>query len=155
MPHGEVSTRNVVQDALSSGKQVFIPYIHTINMGPNSTVPIMDMLSLNSVLDFESLQPDKWGIPSLSTDTIFTRENCLGGRGISSQESCANSDERGLDLIVMPGMAFDSELKRLGHGKGYYDNFLNRYAKGILEHSTRSRRPFLGKRITSRQDPGR
>jgi 5-formyltetrahydrofolate cyclo-ligase len=35
-------------------------------------------------------------------------------------------DGRGLDLLVMPGLAFDAQCNRLGHGKGYYDNFYAR-----------------------------
>lgn len=85
----------------------------------------MDMFALRSMAEFESLQPDKWGIPSLQATQIEGRQNGL---------------THGLDLIVMPGMAFDYGFRRLGHGKGYYDHFLTRYSKMA------SNMPFLGKK---------
>ncbi|KAJ5787030.1 5-formyltetrahydrofolate cyclo-ligase [Penicillium paradoxum] len=108
MPSGELSTTGIVKDALQRGKNVYIPYIHTQN-----NTSVMDMFALGSMSEFESLQPDKWGIPSLLITQIEGRQNAL---------------VQGLDLIVMPGMAFDHGFRRLGHGKGYYDHFLTRYS---------------------------
>ncbi|KAJ5758424.1 5-formyltetrahydrofolate cyclo-ligase [Penicillium odoratum] len=110
MPTGELSTGNIVRDALARGKNVYIPYIHTVEK-----TSVMDMLALESMTEYESLQPDKWGIPSLRPSQVPGRRNGL--------------TENGLDLIVMPGMAFDREFRRLGHGKGYYDHFLTRYSQ--------------------------
>ncbi|CAI7608171.1 unnamed protein product [Penicillium bialowiezense] len=117
MPGGELSTTGIVRDALQSGKKVYIPYIYT-----KDTTSVMDMLALGSMTEFESLQPDKWGIPSLQATQIEGRANGLA---------------QGLDLIVMPGMAFDRGFRRLGHGKGYYDHFLTQYSKQT------SKMPFL------------
>ncbi|KAL4892411.1 hypothetical protein BDV59DRAFT_202553 [Aspergillus ambiguus] len=138
MPSGELSTTAIVQDALSQGKEVFVPYIHNVE-SPQATqkISIMDMLALESMEEFTSLVPDKWGIPSLSEAQVATRRNCLGGTGVSTREDDpSNMGVYGLDLIVMPGMAFDEGFRRLGHGKGYYDHFLTRYSKDAAQSTT-------------------
>jgi 5-formyltetrahydrofolate cyclo-ligase len=138
MPSGEINTSGIVRDALAQGKKVFIPYTYNL-ASPAEGQPksIMDMVELRSMSDFDTLKPDKWGIPTPDSDSIASRANCFGGNGITKGDVGAASN--GLDLIVMPGMAFDTGFGRLGHGKGFYDYFLSRC------HSA-SRMPFRGKK---------
>lgn len=126
MPTGEVQTDAIVRHALQSGKQVFVPYLHKAQNPPLDTPrSVMEMVDLQSLSDYESLERDSWGIPTISPDTVDRREHVLKD---STKES------RPLDLILMPGVAFDLDpktnyIRRLGHGKGFYDYFLHRYVQ--------------------------
>ncbi|KAL1598688.1 hypothetical protein SLS60_007828 [Paraconiothyrium brasiliense] len=127
MPTGEIATTKIIRDALSHGKTVFIPYTYNLEApGEGQPNSIMDMVELCSMQDFESLQPDKWNIPTPSEDSIANRTNSFGGKGATNGTIRPASEHAGLDLIVMPGMAFDLNFGRLGHGKGFYDYFLRR-----------------------------
>jgi 5-formyltetrahydrofolate cyclo-ligase len=128
MPSAEVQTALIVRDALSSGKQVFIPYFYklrTPQVGePTST---MDMFELGSLQDYEGFQPDKWGIPTPSEESIDLRSNCFGWKGrAEGGVELEGMSESGLDLIVTPGLGFDTELGRIGRGMGFYDKFFAR-----------------------------
>lgn len=137
MPSGEIQTDDIVRHALSSGKHVYIPYLHKSPFAPGETPPrVMDMVRLRDLHDYESLQPDKWGIPSIDPTTVNQRDRVLGEPGAESPDSSF------LDLMLLPGVAFDMDndsgsLRRLGHGKGFYDLFIRRYtAKYNNELST-------------------
>ena len=54
---------------------------------------------------FDDLKPAKFGILEPETKTKPNREP---------------------DVVIVPGLAFDSDLHRLGYGKGYYDKLFAR-----------------------------
>lgn len=128
MPGCEIQTDPIVRHALASGKQVFVPYLHKSGLPPgDGPARLMDMVSLKDVRDYESLQRDKWGIPSVDGATVHERQRSIG------ELDGERSADAALDLILLPGVAFDFDpetgaVRRLGHGKGFYDYFLHRYA---------------------------
>lgn len=116
MPKSEVKTEELLKHALKSGKNCFIPFI------VNSYQ--MEMVKLNSWEDFLSLPKSKWGYPE--------------PRNIGEWENAFESN--GLDLIIVPGMAFDKYGNRLGHGKGYYDRYIKK-ASTFAEKNNKNK-PF-------------
>ncbi|KAK5107772.1 hypothetical protein LTR62_000696 [Meristemomyces frigidus] len=140
MPTGEAQTDLLVRNALTAGKQVFVPYLHSTPQaeGSKGKGKVMEMLRLESVDDYEGLVRDGWGIPSLSQGSVDGRENAEGGRGIAPAYEDEHKSAGGLDMIVVPGVAFDAEMSRLGHGAGYYDRYLTRTCGGDMR-----KKPFL------------
>ena len=158
MPKGEVVTRAIIKDALRRGKKIYVPYIYEsriqVQSKPRSA---MDMVSLHSKNDYEALEPDAWGIPSVAENSLVERSQILKEfKDLSSpvSEIVDNSENissskgtelRRLDLIIMPGVAFDRGLGRLGHGKGFYDRFLKLYHDlNISVLGEEGKMPFLG-----------
>lgn len=146
MPTDEILTRAIVLDALREGKRVFVPYIlPTTSINTHESKSVMTMVSIQSKEDYESLRPDAWGIPTPDETTIERREVIGGFHEIDPDEDHNEISSKGLDLVVMPGLAFDKRLKRLGHGKGYYDFFLQKLQQ--VTSPVGIDMPFLGKAI--------
>lgn len=144
MPKSEAQTDGLVGDALSHMKEVFVPYIYSVGVG-KPTQKVMDMLKLDGFEEYSKLERDSWGIPSLGKERLDERENAMGVTGLSFKpdgEARELNEESvdGLDLIVVPGVAFDLEMNRMGHGAGFYDKFLTRFTDG-----GKRRKPYLGK----------
>ncbi|KAG7448472.1 5-formyltetrahydrofolate cyclo-ligase [Guyanagaster necrorhizus] len=108
MPTMELDTSMLVQEIVRSNKTLFVPKI--------SSDDSMDFLEIHGADDIKSLPSSLWGIREPGpTWNGFPRRNALD----------AACDD--LDVILVPGVAFDRTLSRLGHGKGYYDRYISEY----------------------------
>lgn len=100
MPN-EIDTYHIMTRIFELNKKCFIPHY----MGP-----VMKMVELTSMSDYESLMITSWNIKQPADDDI--RQDAL--------------ETGGLDLIVVPGLGFTREGARLGRGKGYYDSYIKK-----------------------------
>ncbi|KAL7293654.1 hypothetical protein TKK_0012733 [Trichogramma kaykai] len=99
----EVDTVNILEDIFNKNKEVFVPRYNG---------KTMEMVKLYSMEDYEKLPLTKWNIKQPTVQEI--RERAF--------------ENGGLDLIILPGVAFTLSGKRIGHGKGYYDKYLESVA---------------------------
>lgn len=99
----EVRTTAAVKSALSSDKQIVIPYCTANDEGHK-------VLGLWRLQSLDELDPGMWNI-------LEPPKSRWG-------ESGKEINPRKIDLIMVPGVAFDSKGGRLGNGQGYYDRLL-------------------------------
>lgn len=94
----EVATLPILPLAWSGGKRVSVPCC------------VGDNLELYWLEDVDELSPRTLGILEPKSEIRRRRERQM--------------DIESLDLIVVPGVAFDRAGGRIGHGKRYYDKLL-------------------------------
>lgn len=93
----EIDTKKIINKILEEGKRVFVPRTE------NKTKS-MEAIEITSLDDLEE---SRYGIlePSIDKESINPNE---------------------LDLIVVPGVAFDCCGGRIGYGAGYYDRYFKK-----------------------------
>ncbi|PPQ69676.1 hypothetical protein CVT24_001209 [Panaeolus cyanescens] len=150
MPTGEVRTTHLTEKLLDEGKSLYVPRIiptpsvSASVQGPGGTTTTMDFFRVYNKTDLHSIQPTGlWGIrePGDTTGTGEVRRRVLHIPSGQDQPDASiptpTHELADLDVILLPGVAFDRTLSRLGHGKGYYDRFIAEYV-----HSGR-KKPWL------------
>jgi 5-formyltetrahydrofolate cyclo-ligase len=95
----EVDVRPAMEEAWSAGKRVVLP----------KADPATKTLSFFSLRRGEPLVSGSYGIPE------------------PSGKASAKIPPGAIDLVVVPGVAFDERGYRLGYGGGYYDRFFSRH----------------------------
>ncbi|KAI8137732.1 5-formyltetrahydrofolate cyclo-ligase [Fennellomyces sp. T-0311] len=93
LPTGEINTREIIHHILHNDKTCYVP---------RWTKDAMEMVKIKSWDEYLALPVNKWNIPEPSHEQVM--ENAL--------------EKDGLDLIIVPAMAFGEDHSRIGHGKG-------------------------------------
>ncbi|HPU01831.1 MAG: 5-formyltetrahydrofolate cyclo-ligase [Firmicutes bacterium] len=100
----EVDTGEMIEESLARGKRVLVP----------KTVPEERRLIPSELLDCaKDLAPGAYGIREPRPEALRPVAPCQ------------------IDLLIVPGVAFDLKGNRLGYGGGYYDRFFNRLRPGV------------------------
>ncbi len=96
----EVATHQIIRHLLFKKKWVAVPYITS-----------RDELGYATIQDFDrDLEPGKFGI--LEPPIVLRKKSPL-------------PPHLHLEVVLVPVVAFDQQNCRLGHGRGYFDRFLN------------------------------
>jgi 5-formyltetrahydrofolate cyclo-ligase len=100
---GEVDTLAMIEKAIFSGKRVSLPIVEQIQ---RKLIPTL-------ISSMEDVHEGTYGI----TEPHFDPDKALALKD--------------LDMVIVPGLAFDKQNHRLGRGKGYYDRFLSTLPKTV------------------------
>ncbi len=104
--------------SISSKKEIETSYILSILQGKDKNVIVPKITSdteLTSILltDNTKLHVNSWGVPE-PVDGI-------------------EIEERKIQVVFIPLLAFDLNGNRVGYGKGFYDSFLSKCSKDVLK----------------------
>lgn len=96
----EINTKEIINKALKDNKKIYVPRTEFKSRH-------MDAVKITSL---DNLKESTYGILEPSTDA-------------------PHIDPNELDLIVVPGVAFDRNGGRMGYGAGFYDRYFKKIKK--------------------------
>ena len=129
MPTGEIQTREAIKRIVDDGKVLFIPRVgldfEKCDMDlVRAVIPLTSDVKADrhdEHMFYDDWPRNKWGIPEpplnegkAENEVQFTTSSSL------------IAQPGDIDLLIVPGLAFDSNNNRLGQGKGYYDRFISK-----------------------------
>lgn len=123
----EVDMLPLIRAALAEQKRIYLPRViatqvsrgaDVCEVAEGNTLPKESTLPAGNTVSCEEM--------ILEVRELAPGQLALGRWGIwePTDEAPLLSDYSRLDLVVVPGVAFSSDGKRLGRGKSFYDRFL-------------------------------
>ena len=123
----EVDMLPLIRAALAEQKRIYLPRViatkvsrdvNVCEVAEGNTLPKESTLPAGDTVSCEEM--------ILEVRELAPGQLALGQWGIwePTDEAPLLSDYSRLDLVVVPGVAFSSDGKRLGRGKSFYDRFL-------------------------------
>lgn len=103
---------------LSHGSEVMTQKIIEIGFNTNKIVGVPKMVDSKTIKFYR--------IHDTTADSLDE-----GRYGIQEPRETSTEISEAIDLLIVPGIAFDIHGNRLGHGTGYYDRFLSRNNKSV------------------------
>ncbi len=104
--HSELNTKEIILQALREDKQVYVPRVEEEHR-----------MEFYRIDNFKSLKRSSFNI----LEPLPDEERRY-------QENTTN-EASGVNLMILPGLAFDLMGNRIGYGAGYYDRYLSSYPK--------------------------
>ena len=101
---GEVYTFEMIKKAQQLGKKIGLPKVNPVE---RSLVPVL----------VEDIEKDLKSGPYGIQEPKYLKRNQL--------------DLENIDMVIVPGVAFDKSKNRLGRGGGYYDRFLRKLSPSV------------------------
>uniref|UniRef100_A0A0V0J802 5-formyltetrahydrofolate cyclo-ligase n=1 Tax=Schistocephalus solidus TaxID=70667 RepID=A0A0V0J802_SCHSO len=129
----EPYTGTIIESALASGRRVFVPRLLPSDVA-HEKFPLtrhlghMRMHAIHSLGSWNEWPLNKFGI----------REPPISHSVVDLDDALSYN----VDMLILPGLAFTKDGKRLGRGGGYYDRYLAGM-RAIFTERARSRMPFL------------
>jgi len=130
MPKGEIDTDPALAHAIEMGKTIYVPQVgQNFESADMELIRVVQQVKGTTQSSTASSAAAESSSGSSQTVELFHRNWPRNKWGIPEPPADMPLHEAqpgDIDVLVIPGLAFDSAGDRLGQGKGYYDRFMAR-----------------------------
>ena len=103
-----------------------IYFYYPLNTEANMLLLAKKALSMDKQIAFPKVNGRNMDFYEVRSLTEFTEGTFHVMEPIGQRKICKNDP-----LVLVPGLAFDAQGRRMGYGKGYYDKYFARYSECI------------------------